>query len=295
MKFGAGQTEGCVSQLARRGLSVDDLPSYARPLDDDECLLLVGSIAEGLGNPHSDVDLLLIGKTKAFQDAGLTGVAYHLDAARPAPHIKVNTETYDPADLLRLQPTMSAAVAALEGDDPVDRPALISDARDVKLLHRLRSGIPLAHPEVVDLWRGRLHLDLLPELVAIGALVTHYSRREDGLSHVEEGDLDAASICLQESAAHVAGCLLATVGETNPAPRWRLKLLRRHEEGLGSPIVESLVAAMLDRMTRRDEVDALVVLFDRVVLETLSRLPRVGKVAIQIAARFPVHNRLDAR
>ena len=47
--------------LESRGLTIDDLLSFAPGIRHDETLLVSGSIAEGLGNSQSDIDLVYLG------------------------------------------------------------------------------------------------------------------------------------------------------------------------------------------------------------------------------------------
>lgn len=64
--------------LAALNISVDQLVRFVRPLDADETLLLSGSIANGLGNPLSDVDLVLLGRSSP--DDAHTPAEAHLQA-----------------------------------------------------------------------------------------------------------------------------------------------------------------------------------------------------------------------
>src|SRR5262245_35634471 len=64
---------GVAEYLDHHGLTLDGVPRLVRPLRDGEALLLVGSVGEGLANPASDLDLLLLDRTSAA----------HRVAARP--------------------------------------------------------------------------------------------------------------------------------------------------------------------------------------------------------------------
>src|SRR3982750_1647812 len=54
--------------LSRWHLRPDDLLTHIRPLRPTETVLLVGSIADGLANELSDIDLLIIGDGKLSEE-----------------------------------------------------------------------------------------------------------------------------------------------------------------------------------------------------------------------------------
>lgn len=279
-------------QLGKRGISFADLATYARPLDDHECLLLVGSIAEGLGNADSDVDLMLIGARGRTDTVRISQTQCDAETVLPTELAEISIETFEPEQLLQLAPIMTAAAAAFDApEDATDLPVL-NNQEEAKLLHRLANGIPLVNSDVVDEWRHRLRLDAFREIFALSSSIKHFADRENGLSHVLEGDFDTASVCFRESASEAAAVLLAAVGQTQPSTRWRLRVLQRHRDELGHEHVDALIAAMLDRVSTREDVERLLVMFDAVVLRAAQLLPRVAHVGARIAAHFPVHSHL---
>jgi 8-amino-7-oxononanoate synthase len=279
-------------QLAIRSLALNELAGYARPLERDECLLLVGSITEGLANADSDVDLMLIGRRGSTDSPTINMVRFDTETVQLSELAEVNVETFDSQQLLLLEPTMQATATALERPGAVKRVSILNSQEEVRLLHRLANGIPLVNTHIVEQWRTRLRVDVLPEVVALGASIVHFAHREDAISHVLEGDYDTATVCFRTSASDAAAMLLASVGETQPNPRWRLRVLRHHRESLGHERVDAIVEAMLGRVTSRDDAERLLTLFDEILLFAAERLPRVVALGGQLAPHFPVHTHL---
>lgn len=282
-------------QLTQRGLAMEDLAGYVRPLDDTECLLLVGSIADGLGNADSDVDLMLIGRRGQSGGFSISRPQHDIETVLPTAEAEVSVETFEAEQVSSLEPIMAAAAAAFENPEGADSVPVLNTQEEIKLLHRLATGIPLVNPGVVEQWRTRLRLDVFPEVFALGASILHFAHREDGLSHVLEDDYDTASVCFRSSASEAAAMLLASVGRTQPSMRWRFQVLRRHREELGAQHVDALIAAMLDRVSSREDVERLLTTFDAVLLRAAERLPRMMAAGLRLAAHFPVHSHLATR
>lgn len=286
-------TDHVTAQLTARGLALDSLAAFARPLDADECLLLVGSVAEGLANADSDVDLMLIGSRTPGRSFAIDRGACAIETIHVSEATEISIETFEPSYLRHLEPAMAQAEQALADPGSANGVSLITSIPHLEILHRIATGIPLGNGDVVEGWRERLHLDVFSEVLALGASTDHFANREDGISHVLEGDYQTATLCFRLAASDLAATLLATVGCTVASRRWQFRLLRRHEDEIGSRQVAALIASMMDRVEGRADVEALLAMFDELLLDAAGRLPRVTELALQMVDAFPVHSHLD--
>ena len=188
--------------------------SAALPLEPGDVLLLCGSVAEGLANDGSDLDLELITSR---------GVA-----PREAVLLRVGNTAVD----IRIEPrrdveTLLQRFDRWSRERPTDRfsAAAFSDA-DRKLLHRLSSG---------RLLHGVRDFEVRPRELARLRLVTarygaHTAQGDLG-GWRGAGDLHSMVFTAQHLLDHAADALLAGHGVTNPSWKWRLRFLGQLPSG----------------------------------------------------------------
>ncbi|WP_033442245.1 methyltransferase [Saccharothrix sp. NRRL B-16314] len=200
----------CGTDQAALVASIDE----AVGLRPGDLVLAVGSVAEGLANDKSDLDLLLV----AGDDVGHAETELCWAVGRSM------------VDLRILHP---ATVEALTGKlrDWARRPwslvelAPFSDDERL-LLHRLREGL-VVHPlePVAQPWRpDRSELARLKLQVA-----RHQARtiQVDLVGYRAEGDYATFVLAAQDLLGHGVDGLLAGHHLTNPNPKWRSRLLAR--------------------------------------------------------------------
>ncbi len=186
------------------------------PLESGDRLLAVGSLAEGLGNRKSDVDLILV--TPGIQHAGASpDEVQSFVAGRCIVDLRIAPT--DPLDALCSRLRQWAM-----GPWEVSLPASFS-ANELLLLHRLGAGRQL-WPETDPNAAGTL---VLCEDVA--RLKLHVARhmartlQVDMTGYREEGDNMSLVFSAQDLLGHAVDGLLAGYRLTNPTPKWRRRLL----------------------------------------------------------------------
>ena len=226
--------------LANWNIRAEDLPGYFRPLKSTESMLLVGSIPEGLSDPISDIDLLIIGDGVLDYGTVIKGPEFDEGATRLPGGQEVNYEYWNTEEIERLAVRLDKAYQLIE-DPSFTQQVYKFNEREVGFLHRLRVGAVLANRENVEHWRTRLKLDCLQDYLIFQWLSFHFAYREDTIGHVRYGDPLSALCTFRMTMDALGGAMLASVGETNAFPKWRPRLLKRHQAELGEEEVKTLL------------------------------------------------------
>ena len=269
------------SFLRRWKIRVEDLPRFVRSLAPTETLLLVGSVPEGLANPLSDVDLSIIGDRElddgiVVNEASFQELSINLE---DGPEINVNY--WRAKDLEDLEERLKHTFAL------INEPALVTadaklrkierfDFTELLILHRIRVGIVLANAEICESWRQRLQSDQLPTYVILHGLSNHNIYREDTIAQVRYGDSLSALGMLRMMMDHLATAVLASVGETNPYPKWRVRLLNWYRGDLGNETVEQFMHFLFpDRNVNAEDLVREALKFaDREIVAIATRCPQ---------------------
>lgn len=274
--------------LSKFGLRLEEIASFIRPLEDHECLALAGSVAEGLANEESDLDLLLVGNSPDIAGLTLREERIEISTIVTPSGLELSIETYDTSEVERLAATMRVLVHCLDDPQSISELPIIYEEADRKFLHRIGTSIPLANGVLLDDHRKALRLERLPDVVALARVMDHFAHREDAVSHAVHGDWESASFALMRSAADIAGALVAGAGLTNHNARWFIELLRRAQPQLDGVNVESVIELMLTRVDEPGSFDRHVALLDELVVALAVRLPNLVPLAERLGSEFQV-------
>ncbi len=239
-------TQNASSLLKRWKMRVEDLTGYVRPLDATETLMLVGSVPEGLANPLSDVDVFIIGDRELDEGVVVNESDFQEVSINLCDGPEINVGYWRSKDLEQLEGRLRETFTLLRDPSLVGGPSKLKkierfDFNELLILHRIRTGVVLANPENAERWRQRLFLDQLPLYVILHGLANHNIYREDAIAQVRYGDNLSALGMLRIMTDHLASAVLASVGETNPYPKWRVRLLNWYKGDLGDETVEKLM------------------------------------------------------
>lgn len=219
---------GVTQYLARHGLALGDIGGYVRDLGDGEGLLLVGSVGEGLANEESDLDLLLLAQ------GGPDGTS---DVLRAMPegfdlNIEVVTTGHVESLCRRFRQSLDDARRTPAAQAP--RMLTFVGSDELRLLHRLRTGIPLLESAAtIAALRGRHALHALPDFCMLQHVACHLRLRADAAQAARDAtDPHTALQMCQLATRQLIAAVLALAGETNPSPKWSLRLLRDHRQSL---------------------------------------------------------------
>jgi hypothetical protein len=189
-------------------------------LESCEPLYLSGSLAEGLGNGTSDIDVFLVTdrriQAESFGDAILI----------PFSPCSIDLEVLSLTALRDLIARLQAFPAEEERDV---RSSMGFSPRDLTLLHRLLIGRPLAAIDTFEELRSALAIQSLARLLfdQAAGLINSLALDIEGL--LSEPDLDSAVVLAQRVLGATIDAILAVQGSTNPNQKWRFRRLRDQE------------------------------------------------------------------
>lgn len=216
---GRGTAMDLETFLRRHGADFDLLVEGAQaagPLREGDRLLAVGSLAEGLGNSKSDVDLLLVSPREEFARASPDEIL-----SFAAGNCVVDLRILSQSLVASLQARLAAfAQAAWDLTRPAD-----FTAGELLLLHRLSAARCL--------WPGAEAQDPVTEALrdAVARLKLHGARhlaktlQVDMAGYRDAGDYRTLVFGAQDLLGHAVDGLLAGFHLTNPTPKWRGRLL----------------------------------------------------------------------
>jgi hypothetical protein len=218
--------------LAQWKITCDSLVEFVRPLLPTETLVLVGSVADGLANPLSDIDLVLIGEKGLNQGLILREAECEAGVRQLQGH-EVHVECWRYLDLRCIGDKIRRTLAEARRSPIIDDSQRLSKIQ-LRLIHRLRNGIILANPQNEESWSQCLELSEGPEYLVRHWLNEFYSLRSDALGQLRHGDAATASYTLRLTMSALAGAWLGSWGITNTYAKWRPLLLQRNCELLGA-------------------------------------------------------------
>lgn len=231
--------------LASHGLSLEALAREVPEGGPDQIVLLVGSIPCGLANALSDIDLLVIGSRNrsgslVIAERGLQQIVYRLPNG-----LEVNTAFYDDRTLGEHRAALLATLGGgVERSWEEEAGVATLDPATLKLAHRLRTGIALrGDPGPL---RAELSLDRLADYLVLNGRMEHFVFREDAVAQMHGGHMRSAVHHMLLALGHLATMVLASIGETNPDPKWRMRLLERHAGRIATGPAEQLAEQLAD-------------------------------------------------
>jgi hypothetical protein len=245
--------------LAAHGLTADDLAACIPEIPPGETVFLTGSVSEGLANRESDIDLLVLGDAvwplprRVHQ--GPSEIAYS-QALHP---LKLQIERVPFNHLEVLAARMAETVSAFHDPAAATRFHVFPDY-DVRILHRVRTGLCLRHPEAAAQWRERLCCSYLPHYMMLLAIGQHFNRREDAIGEAREGRSESAVWVWRDALSFLACALLGSIEETHPYSKWWIRLLQLRRDEAGADLADGLI----ERLTKPVWGDVTVYLRDAI-------------------------------
>jgi predicted nucleotidyltransferase len=263
--------------LARWNISFEDLVRHVRPLEPQETLLLIGSIPKGLANALSDIDLVLIGDSGLDRGVVLRENEFEYGTRMLRGH-EVHVESWRSTDLERLALTIAGILSAVQTNAESNTCLVHPTRMQLCLLDRMRNGVPLGNTERANFWRNRVQLDRLPEYLTLYWLDVFQALREDMLGQMRYGDPLSAQCHVRLAMTTLAGAVLASVGETDTYPKWRLRLLDRHRGIIGEEILAGFLRYMFSGPIQKNSrlVGDILEFQDRCIDSILSRYPQLN-------------------
>jgi hypothetical protein len=214
--------------------------------------------------------------------------------ARAPTGAKVSIEYVQITHLKQLAERMRSTVHTLERLEGA-RKAIVFTEDDLRTLHRIRTGIQLRNPEVAAKWANELHTEALPDYLSLLFVGFHFSLREDALGEIAAGRPSSALWIFRESLGCIAAGLLASVGQTNPNNKWRVRLLEQNAAQVGEQPTACLLDLLLRDHPSSSEVPEYirrrVLDCDALVMRIIEQRPSIAPtlMKLQSEASFRTH------
>lgn len=286
------------SRLAARDIDLDSL-LVSHGIDSRaHGVLVVGSLAEGIGTPSSDLDLMILldsGEIDFPAEAMALRTKFALEFLSYEHGIEVNGEALTRSALAdALRAFLDLAPTLYDMDNAADLP--IIDPTERQLLHRLLSGWPLRGLDVVERWRDESLVVMFPPYLALLQFILYREYLED-VTAVRDTDDGSFSLVARESASAALFCLLALNGITNPQQRWLVRLAAKVGHCTDARLVDELLELLFLpaklTLAERDATLARLTSAGECLRRRLDEDRELGLAAAAVADRIHYTNDAD--
>jgi len=254
--------------LADWRIDFDELRAFVRPIHDGVTLLLVGSIADGLANELSDIDLLLLGSGSLERRDAVVDVNCEYATTVMKGH-EVHVECWHPDVIDRLVARMTAALDSFDDTGRFEPDQSLDDDR-LCLLSRIRNGVVVAGADAAAGWRGRCQSHRLPLYLRQHWLHGFRTLRSKALAEGRYGHPGSAQQQFRGASVCLVGALLCTIGETNTYSKWRPRLLQRHRDTIGAETTDVMLRSLFAPRMTASEMATAFGLLDQIEHDVVS-------------------------
>jgi hypothetical protein len=224
--------------LRSAGIDLAEIVSAIGQVDETATAILGGSVADGFFNRESDIDIMVIGAGEGRLDKG--GLIVNESDNRHSTwringtsDMQIEIYAVEKLDELAQRITQSL-VGGSKGQ------IYYCSLSELKLLHRLWSGIPLVNEPVADEMIARMKLERLPRYLIIQKVMNYLAFREDVVGQLNDGRFEDAIWMSTFMINELACALNAAMDETNMNGKWQWRLLSCHANELGDPFMRDL-------------------------------------------------------
>lgn len=178
-----------------------------------------GSLVEGFGNPGSDIDIFVVGDHGSAAELVVHkahfSIAIHFLGKR-----RVDFESWGEAFVADLARRLSEV--RLGREFVAEKLDLIEEL----FIHRIRIGLPLTNTERFVALRQRFDFDRFRGYLVQQSIHRIDGALEDLLGMLEADDRDTAILRARDLVSLTCDAFCHHAGNTNPLPKWRLRILR---------------------------------------------------------------------
>lgn len=247
-----------LESLSRNGINLPEFVNQKLvPGCEPPGILLVGSLAEALGNGESDIDILILVEHEADvrRDADSlrlsTGQSSELLEYRNG--LEFNFEFVARERQTRLLNDFLALAPALCDASKVERFSLI-ERFDLRFMHRLRTGWAVGGGDIVDRWRDEFLVDLLPNYLSIRHFFEYLELLED-LNSLQRLHPTSVPHVARQCAEALLAALLASEGWTSQSRKWFIRSSEKLE-GRAAALAGTAIRLMFpDRLMDAAQID----------------------------------------
>ena len=226
--MGSTASERAEAVVSSLGTTREDLLSRGNlNSDTSAAIYLAGSLAEGMGNSASDVDVYVVGDAEpTLPTSEVFGSARV--AAQRLHERRLAFEFWS----LRAAHALAAKLQALDlkegGDDRLPIHRRLSDEEQL-FVHRLRTGLPLSGGPSIDELRRAFDFGRLAQYLLRCRIheIDHW--HEDLVGMTDDGDAETGLFIARELLNVACEAYGHALGSTNSRRKWRMKVLAKYE------------------------------------------------------------------
>ena len=279
-----------VAALAAAGVDLDEVVATCVKSGADAGVLLGGSLAEGVGNASSDVDLIILLESERELRTDREGLA--IRAGRSSElllyrnGIEINLEIYVRDDVEELMSAFVSLAPVLYNPSEVEQIPMLQPF-DTRFLHRLRNGWPLRGLHRIEIWRDEFMVDLLATYLVVFYFIKFCDFFEDAMAMAQL--LPVAGVFVgRKSAEHAMLSLLAKSGFTSPSTKWLLHWSGSARGQCPASLLDTGQSLLLDFVDPDDVQRYLqqVAGFGRDVLQVLRQDPELRSATDFVRSRI---------
>jgi hypothetical protein len=232
--------------LASRGLSLETIVRATQSRWQCDAIMLVGSVAEGVANNASDIDVAVF-HSQAWSAGGDIRIADHAfaqEALIPSDSTKLRWERYSPAVMELAAGIIRPMVVEHFQDANVDRQGRVQtptgyryphvygllDTVDwITVLHRVKAGVVLYDPcGRISECRQRLCLDHLAGYIGLVFFHNFWIRAADYFGQEGRRQPESGLSMLRAALTNLSTALIASYGDTlGVSEKWNFQLLKQ--------------------------------------------------------------------
>ena len=226
------------SFLASNGIELREVIAQIGAIDDAATAIVGGSVTDGFANGESDLDVMIIGGADKVLDQ--RGVMVHETDHQHATwrlnrDRDIQVVVYSAEKISNFAKRIAPSLSGAGGDQ-----LYYCNVSELKLLHRLWSGLPVVNSHVADELVARMRLEKLPRYLLLQKMMNYLALREDVVGQLEEGHSADAVWMLSLMMTELVCALNAALGETNMNGKWQWRLLSFHRDELGAEFMDEL-------------------------------------------------------
>lgn len=216
-----------ISRSSAMGIDLIGTTNSLTRTPEKSSLMLVGSIAESMATPESDIDLLLLVEKEDQLDYS-NGVEWSFSSGEPYKPVTVKIFPkgieFDieicvlekAGDLLGSVGKLMDFMGNTSSIDGIPK----LQTQEIRFIHQLRSGWKLSNESIADYWQSSFQTKHLPLYSMVNNFIEYMELLEDVISAERKHNLLDVSNIGRICSEHLAMTLLGMGGFTNPNRKW---------------------------------------------------------------------------
>jgi hypothetical protein len=257
--------------LKRKGIQFDELHNFVPGIEPEDVLILIGSVPDGLANSLSDVDILHIGSHNSAADL----VLHEGDCARiikrVSSDLEINVEFWSRESICGLSEKLDQIGETLSRPNEI-KDIVVLDEEQIRIIHYILNGAPIF---------GNINIirSMFKE--------QYFACLEDCLGQIIDSDTDTAALCLRYATEYLISSELASLHQSSPYGKWRIRLLKRCDEMIDEDLINNYLRFLFPQLQMEvHDIENAISFFGERIGEILKRRNSIVPAVAALGARM---------